>query len=267
MREEMEANRRRWDELVPIHARSKFYDLDGFRRGDSTLLPVEERELGEVRGQRLLHLQCHFGLDTLSLARKGAVVTGVDFSGSAIGLAKELAAELGLDARFIVSDVYDLPDVLGEEFDVVFTSYGVLCWLPDLRDWAEVIAAMLRKGGRFHLVEDHPLAGLIDEAAPAPLRMAFPYFLEGRATRFEVQGTYTDRQAQVGNTTTYEWTHTISDIINSLVRAGLRIEHLNEHPFSFFQRHASMVMAPDRTWRFQDPSVSFPMILSLKARK
>lgn len=267
MEREMEANRRRWDELVPIHAASRFYDVDGFRRGRNTLLPIEEEELGDVHGKRLLHLQCHFGLDTLSLARKGAKVTGVDFSQRAIEVATGLGNELGIPARFIASNVYDLPSVLDEEFDVVFTSYGVICWLPDLMAWAKVIARHLRKGGTFLLVEDHPLAALIDEKAPGPIRMAYPYFTSGEVTRFEVQGTYTDRGAEVENRSSYEWTHTISDILNSLVQAGLSIASMRECPFSFFRRHESMVMHRDGTWHFPDPAISFPMILSVRATK
>ena len=263
----MESNRRRWDELVAIHAGSRFYDVEGFRKGASTLLPVEEEALGDVKGKRVLHLQCHFGLDTLSLARKGAVVTGVDFSQNAISLAGQLSEELGIPARFVASNVYDLPSFLDEEFDVVYTSYGVICWLPDLPAWARVIARFLRKDGTFLLVEDHPLAALIDESAPAPIRIGYPYFTSGQATRFEIQGTYTDREATVQNAASFEWTHTISDILNSLTGAGLRIEGVREYPFSFFKRHDSMVRSPDGTWHFSDPSISFPMLLSVKARK
>jgi SAM-dependent methyltransferase len=267
MEREMEANRRRWDELVPIHEASRFYDVDGFKRGRNTLLPIEEEELGDVVGKKLLHLQCHFGLDTLSLARKGAEVTGVDFSQRAIDAATRLGQELGIPARFITSNVYDLPSVLDEEFDIVFTSYGVICWLPDLMAWAKVIARHLRKGGTFLLVEDHPLAALIDEKTPGPIRMAYPYFTSGEATRFDVQGTYTDREAKVDNCSSFEWTHSISDILNSLVLAGLSIASVHEYPFSFFKRHDSMVMHRDGTWHFTDPTISFPMILSVRATK
>ncbi|MDD1746229.1 MAG: methyltransferase domain-containing protein [Methanomassiliicoccales archaeon] len=267
VRNEVESNRRRWDELVPIHAASRFYDIEGFKRGRSTLLPVELEELGDLQGKRLLHLQCHFGLDSLSLARAGASVTGVDFSPRAIALAKEISNEIGVKARFVESDVYDLPKVLDERFDLIFSSYGVLCWLPDLPAWASVISEMLDDGGTFLLVEDHPLASLIDEKEAAPIRIVYPYFSDGRPTRFDVQGTYTDRSATVENSTSFEWTHPLSEIIDSLIGAGLRIEHVHEFPFSFFQRHASMRLHPDGTWHFPNDYLSFPMLLSIKAKK
>jgi len=266
-KEQVEANRRRWDELVPIHASSRFYDLEGFKKGRSTLLPVEIEELGDLQRKRLLHLQCHFGLDTLSLARRGAVVTGVDYSKKAISLAKEISLDVGIEARFIESDIYDLPSILSEEFDIVFTSYGVLCWLPDLGAWASVVSRMLVKGGSFLLVEDHPMASIIDEVAQAPIRCALPYFSDGGPAKFEVEGTYTDRRAKVENSTSFEWTHPLSEIIDSLVEAGLRIEHVHEFPFSFFQRHESMRMRPDGTWHLPDEFPSFPLLLSIKAIK
>jgi SAM-dependent methyltransferase len=267
VRNEVESNRRRWDELVPIHAASRFYDIEGFKRDRSTLLPVELEELGDLEGKKLLHLQCHFGLDSLSLARAGASVTGVDFSPRAIALAKEISNEIGVKARFIESDVYDLPKILDERFDLVFTSYGVLCWLPDLPAWASVIYEMLDDGGAFLLVEDHPLASIIDEKEAAPIRIAYPYFSDGGPTRFDVQGTYTDRSALVENSTSFEWTHPLSEIIDSLIGAGLVIEHVHEFPFSFFQRHGSMRMQPDGTWHFPKDCLSFPMLLSIKAKK
>jgi SAM-dependent methyltransferase len=266
-KEKVEANRRRWDELVPIHASSRFYDVEGFKRGRSTLLPVEIEELGNLQRKRLLHLQCHFGLDTLSLARRGALVTGVDFSKKAISLAKDISLDVGIEARFIESDIYDLPSVLPEEFDIVFTSYGVLCWLPDLRAWASVVNRMLVKGGSFLLVEDHPLASIIDETSPAPIRCTYPYFSDGRPAKFEVKGTYTDRMVKVENSTSFEWTHPLSEIIDSLIKAGLRIEYVHEFPFSFFQRHESMRMRSDGTWHLPDEFPSFPMLFSIKATK
>lgn len=266
-KKEVESNRRRWDELVPIHASSRFYDLEGFKQGRSTLLPVELDELGDLRGRRLLHLQCHFGLDSLSLARKGASVTGADFSHRAISLAKEISHDIGVEARFIESDIYDLPKVLDDKFDIVFTSYGVLCWLPDLPAWASVISEMLEEGGFFLLVEDHPLASTIDERGAAPIRIVHPYFSDGKPTRFDVEGTYTDRSAKFDNSTSYEWTHPLSDVIGSLVGAGLRIEHVHEFAFSFFQRHASMRMWSDGTWHLPDDFPPFPMLLSVKAIK
>ena len=150
--ERLLTNRRNWNERTPVHAATEFYDVEGFKAGRMTLTDVERREVGDVDGKTLLHLQCHFGLDTMSWARLGAMATGVDFSDAAIDLARSLNDELELHTRFIHSDVYDLPDVLDEEFDIVFTSYGVLVWLPHLDRWASVIHRMLRPGGTFHIV-------------------------------------------------------------------------------------------------------------------
>ena len=154
------ANRQNWNERTPVHAASDFYDVAGFKAGRITLTDIERGEVGDVSGKTLLHLQCHFGLDTMSWARLGATATGVDFSEAAIDLARSLNDELRLNTRFIRSDVYGLPDVLDEEFDVVFTSYGVLVWLPDLDRWARTIRRMLRSGGTFYLVEFHPFPHL-----------------------------------------------------------------------------------------------------------
>jgi len=264
--EEMAANRRHWDEVVPIHAASKFYDLEGFKKGKSSLLPVELEEVGQVDGKSLLHLQCHFGMDTLSWARLGAKVTGIDYSGEAIHLARSIAKETGIDARFIESNIYDLDSSLKERFDIVYTSYGVLCWLPDLKRWADQIRNHLKEGGFFYIVEDHPLASTIDEESADKICMNFPYFSPGEALKFELLGTYTDRSVRLKNKTSYEWPHPLSEIVNSLLEAGLSIEFLHEFPFGFFKRHPQMSRRADGTWHFDDPAISFPMMFSIKAR-
>ena len=144
--EQLQVNRANWNERTPVHAASEMYDVEGFKAGRITLHDVERREMGDVSGKTLLHLQCHFGMDTMSWARLGAVPTGVDLSDAAIDLARSLSGELNLDVRFIHSNIYDLPDVLDEQFDIVFTSYGALCWLPDLDEWASVVANHLKPG-------------------------------------------------------------------------------------------------------------------------
>ena len=156
MQEFMEANLRHWDGLIPVHERSRFYDVEGFRGGASTLHSIELEELGDVSDKSLLHLQCHFGLDTLSWAIQGARVTGADYSKEAITLARSLASDQRIDARFVVSNIYDLPNVLDERYDIVFTSYGVLMWLPELGPWAEVVSRFLKADGTFYMVEFHP---------------------------------------------------------------------------------------------------------------
>src|SRR5947209_740824 len=173
MDEYMATNRKLWDAWTKIHLDSEFYDVASFRNGERPIRirDYEREEIGEVAGRSLLHLQCHFGLDTLSWARLGAEVTGADFSGRAIELARSLAGELGLPARFVHSDVYSLPANLQGEFDIVFTSYGVLYWLPDLSRWAEVVAHFLKPGGVFYVVEYHPFSQVFDDENASELRV------------------------------------------------------------------------------------------------
>lgn len=160
----LQRNRHAWDLRTAAHLDTEFYDVDAFRRGGLSLRGLEREELGDVQGQSLLHLQCHFGLDTLSWARLGATVTGVDFSQDSIAAARSLAAETGIEAAFVCSDIYDLPKALDGEFGIVVTTYGVLPWLPDLAEWGRIVASFLRPGGRFCLVEIHPGQGIVTDA-------------------------------------------------------------------------------------------------------
>src|SRR5262249_14316808 len=179
-------NLARWNEITAIHAQSAFYNVEGFKRGQSSLRSIEVDELGDVAGKTLLHLQCHFGLDTLSWARRGAHVTGVDFSEPAIAQAQALARQNNLHPRLLRADVLDLAGRLSGPFDIVFTSYGVLCWLPDLRRWAEVIAHFLKPGGTFYMVETHPFATVLGEKKDTKeLTIAYPYFHEPEPIREE----------------------------------------------------------------------------------
>ena len=195
--EQKQANIAFWNELTAIHERSKFYDVPSFLSGKQTLQHVELKELGNVSGKSLLHLQCHFGMDTLSWARLGAQVTGVDFSDRAIDLAQKLNVKLDLDARFIQSDVFDLPSRLKEQFDIVFTSYGVLCWLQNLDLWAQTIAHFLKPQGTFLLVEEHPLAYIIDEHCNVDnIRLGYSYFDKSTLTMTS-DGSYADPIAKI----------------------------------------------------------------------
>jgi SAM-dependent methyltransferase len=266
MNEYLETNRKRWDELAPLHAQSGFYDVQGLRDGGLTLMPLEQEELGDVAGRSLLHLQCHFGLDTLSWARLGAQVTGVDFSEQAITLARSLSAELGIAADFVHSDVYDLPSVLNGRFDIVYTSYGVLCWLPDLPRWARVIAHFLRPGGTFYIAEIHPFAYVFhDEEDAEDLKVFYPYFHSAEPLRFQEQGSYAAPGADVLHTVTYEWQHSLGDVVNSLISAGLRIEFLHEFSYACFKMFPFLEQDADGWWRLDQEYGSIPMTFSLKA--
>lgn len=263
MDERLQANRAMWDEWTDIHVESDFYDVERFRRGEITLHKLEQDELGDVAGRKLLHLQCHFGMDTMSWSRLGADVTGVDFSPKAIDTANRLANELGIDARFICSDVYELPHVLEGAFDIVFTSYGVLTWLPDLQRWASVISHFLRDGGTFYIAEQHPAGGIYDYNA-YPLQIDDTYFRDepNELTRTE---SYADRDAAVAAGRQYQWRHPMSTIITSLANVGLHIDFLHEFPFCMFQRYAAMGERNPGQWHLPDDRV--PMLFSLKATK
>ncbi|MEI6309711.1 MAG: class I SAM-dependent methyltransferase [bacterium] len=263
----LEANRMLWDSLVAIHQRSRFYDLDNFLEGKSSLLAIEREEVGSVEGCSLLHLQCHFGMDTLSWARLGAQATGVDFSPRAIEEACALRDRLKLPAEFICCDLYDLPQRLEKRFQVVYTSYGVLCWLPDLPRWGRVVAHFLETGGRFVLVEGHPFLNVFANGSQeSSLRVAYSYFHRPEPSRWEVDGDYADPQAQV-NLPSYEWTHSLSDILNALLQAGLELESLREFPWAMYQCFPFLEQRPDGFWQMPGGVDSIPMLFSLRMRK
>jgi len=264
------ANNALWDEWTAIHAASAFYDLDGFKRGGIRLRDYEIAEIGDVAGRDLLHLQCHFGIDTLSWARLGARVTGADFSGAAIELARSLADELGFpEARFVRSDLYDLPAVLEGDFDVVYTSRGVLGWLPDVRRWARVVAHFLRPGGIFYITEIHPVAQAFENesVAPGELRLAYPYWEHAEPLTFAVQGSYADPTAEVTATAEHGWDHGLGEIVSALIDAGLRIESLREYPFVDWQLDF-LVEGPDGRFRLPDDTPGeLPLFFSIRATK
>lgn len=225
----IEAHRRLWDSWTSVHVRSEFYDVEGFRRGETSLRAIELDELSdEVAGRRLLHLQCHFGLDTLSWARLGARVTGVDLAPAAIEQARALATELGIEARFVAADVLELRQAIEDTFDIVFTSYGVLPWLDDLGRWARGVAESLRPGGVFYLVEFHPVLDMLSEDGR---RLEHGYFHHPEPLRVEELGTYADPGAEVEGES-FLWAHPLSEVIGALLAAGLRLEHLHEFDYS-----------------------------------
>jgi SAM-dependent methyltransferase len=200
----------------------------------------------------LLHLQCHFGLDTLSWARLGAKVTGVDFSDKAIALARSLSKELAIPSNFVCSDIYDLPKALKGKFDIVFTSAGVLAWLPDLRRWAQTIVHFLKSGGIFYIHEFHPFAYVFDDQDDiSDLRVAYPYFGSSEPIRCPVKGSYADRGAHVSQPVAYEWAHSLGEILDSLVAVGLRIDFLHEFPFCSIQMLPFMERGEDGRWRLK----------------
>jgi SAM-dependent methyltransferase len=258
-------NRALWDERVPIHLASDFYDLAGFRAGGQSLREFELAEVGDVTGRRLVHLQCHFGLDTLSWARRGAHVTGLDFSEKAIEAARTVADDVGLRARFVVADVYDAPAALGETYDIVYTGLGALCWLPDIGRWAGIVASLLRPGGFVHLTEFHPFGDTLDDQDGRTV--TFDYFAEGPQIWDEPDaGSYADPQAPVQHTRSIEFAHGLGEVVTALAAAGLRIDFLHEHDhtlwrrFTVLERHGAVYRLPEGRPRI-------PLMYSLRATK
>jgi SAM-dependent methyltransferase len=259
-----------WDEWTRVHETSAFYDLEGFKRGGIRLRAYELEEIGPVEGLDVLHLQCHFGLDTLSFARLGARVTGADFSAAAVTLAQRIATEIGHpEARFVQSDLDHLPDALDGAFDLVYTSRGVLGWLPDVRGWARVVAHFVRPGGRFYITEIHPVAQAFENegVAPGELRLAYPYWEHEVPLSFAVQGSYADPTARIAAEREHGWDHGLGEIVSALIEAGLRIESLREYPFVDWKLDF-LEERPDGTWRLPgELDGRLPLFFSILASK
>ena len=267
-----DANEELWNAWTAVHAAGDFYDLEGFKAGGVRIRPYEIDLLGDVTGKSLLHLQCHFGIDTLSFARLGARVTGADLSPDAIELARMLADELGFpDARFVRSNLYDLPKALEGTFDIVYTSRGVLGWLPDIRAWARVVAHFLAPGGTFFITEAHPVMNVFENegVAPGELRLTYPYWEHGEPLTFAVKGSYADPDADVGDLTEHSWDHGLGEIVTALIDAGLRIDKLIEYPFLEWKVDFLVEEEPGNDRWVLPPGTSgeLPLMFSLMASK
>jgi len=271
---EIADNRRLWDAWTAIHTTGEFYDVRRFRDdpNDLRIQPWEREEVGDVTGKSLLHVQCHFGLDTLSWARLGAAqVTGVDFSEPAIAFAKELASETGLAdrARFVVSNVYDLPGPLeGETFDVVYTGRGALGWLPDLGPWATAVAGFVKPGGIFYLHEEHPVILALDDdrAEPNPLYLRYDYW-GSETISFPVEGSYADPTAKVDAEVEHGWNHSLGEVVSLLAREGLRIELLDEKREVDWSKPFLVEKSSGTFGWPEDQAGNLPLMYSLRARK
>ncbi|MDP8901455.1 MAG: class I SAM-dependent methyltransferase [Actinomycetota bacterium] len=260
-----ETNRASWDERVPIHVCGEFYDVAGFKAGKEHLRPFELEEMGDVSGKELLHLQCHFGKDTLGWARRGARVTGLDFSAPAIEAARGLAAEIGVEAEFVRSDVYEAREALGgRTFDVVYTGLGALNWLPDIERWAGVAAGLVRPGGSLYLAEFHPFADIFGDD---DLTVEHDYFHTEEPQIWDEPGTYADLEAETEHNVTYEWNHTLSDVVTALIDAGLVLQFLHEHDHTLFPRWPILEKTDLDTYRLPEGIPRVPLMYSLKAHK
>jgi SAM-dependent methyltransferase len=269
--EPMEANRLQWDERAPLHVASRFYDVDSFRAGKSTVRAVELEEVGDVAGLELLHLQCHFGLDTLSWARRGAQVTGLDFSEPAVEAARALAKDEGIDARFVCANVYDAVVALqGRTYDIVYTGIGALCWLPDIDRWASTVAALVRPGGFLYVFEHHPFAGALGNGDQfSDLRFKYAYDTDpGEPMRWDGPGSYAVPDAVTLHNVVYEWNHGLGATVSAVIGHGLVLELLHEHQFMLWKRWPFLVEAEDGSWRLPaDDEGRLPLMYSLRATR
>ena len=269
MTDPIEINRLNWDERALIHARDTTgdYMLDRFRAGEDALHEIEAAEIGDIAGRRVLHLQCHIGRDTLCLARRGAIVTGLDFSADALKVARSLAAETGLKADFVQGRVEDAPRLAPGPFDLVFTTWGTICWLPDMKAWARTIAAVLRPGGELYFADGHPSFMVMGERDGKIVPFYDYDTPKDRPLEFAEETTYTGDPTIMTNRATREWIHSLSSIFGALIDAGMSIEMFREHEVLPWRGLKLLVPATDRLWRLPDGHPRLPLSLSLKARK
>lgn len=261
-----EANKKRWNELVGIHVKSGSYDVNGFLRGKSSLHAPELEALPDVEGKTLLHLQCYFGMDTLSWARRGAKVTGVDFSDKAIEMARLLVHKAGLEAEFINCNLYNLPQYLDREFDIVYTSYGVLMWLNDIDEWARIVARYLKTGGTFYIAEFHPFVWIFDNDHPTQLVIKYDYWHKTEPDHYISEEAYASGGLKLKNTDEYGWAHPLGTVVTALIDAGLTIELLREYPFTVDEDQFKFLKKdPEGYWRI--PGDPVPLMYSIKATK
>jgi SAM-dependent methyltransferase len=283
----LDANRAQWDERVPLHLASEFYDQSGLRRGEGRLTPFDEAELqqlfpgadGRFRldGKRVLHLQCHFGADTLTIAQRGASVIGLDFSPPAIRAARALASEVGLAdrARFLIANLYDARHALPEpdSFDVIFTTWGTIGWLPDVAEWARIIEWFLAPGGTLYFADGHPSAMVFDSTVSAnsstgsPMPgFAYPYG-DPNPLILDETDDYADGDAVLTHTRTWEWSHPVSEIVGALLGAGLRIDKLGEHFEVPWKMYDQLVPTGGGMFGWPDGTPWLPLALELVASK
>ena len=258
-----EHNRESWNELTSLHVNSDFYKLDKFKKGKTSLNHIELEEIGDVKGKKLLHLQCHFGMDTLSFARMGADVTGIDISDASIKVATELSKELSLPARFLRSNVYEINKILDDKFDVIYTSYGAINWLDNLDKWAQIISFYLKPEGKFYMVEFHPFIYTLNKELQIK-----EYYFKTKQIESIVIESYTDNSAVLEKKLKHvEWHHSLSEVINSLIKNGLQIEFFNEFPYQVYNCFKNMIEIKKGKWVFEKYRDKIPYMYSIKAIK
>ncbi|WP_299128421.1 class I SAM-dependent methyltransferase [uncultured Winogradskyella sp.] len=257
-----EVNKATWNKKVAIHAQSEMYNMEAFKAGKTSLHAYELKALGDVNGKSLLHLQCHFGQDTLSWSRLGADCVGVDLSDEGVKLAKQLNKDLKLSAEFVCCNVLDTSHYITKTFDIVYTSYGVIGWLPDLKPWAKMIADRLKVGGTFYIVEFHPILWMFDYVDGSP-KMKYHYNQNGIIYE-EYEGTYADQSSKMVSKE-YGWNHGLSEVVNALIEAGLQIEYLNEYDESPYDVFPDLIKLDNGMYKMKNQL--FPMLFEIKATK
>ncbi len=257
-----EVNKATWNEKVKVHAKSDMYDLEAFKKGKSSLMHYELDALGDLKGKSLLHLQCHFGQDTLSWSRLGAKCVGVDLSNEGIKLAQKLNEELNLDAEFVCCNVLDTSKYVKDEFDIVFTSYGTIGWLPDLKPWAGMIAKRLKKGGTFYIAEFHPIVWMFNYTEGKPI-MKYGY-MQDEVIYEEYEGTYANQSSKMISKE-YGWNHGLGEVVTALTEAGLHIDYLKEHDESPYNVLPDLIETKSGNYVTKDKL--YPLIFEIKATK
>ena len=257
----LDSNKRLWNERTKHHLKSEFYDLKSFLNGANSLNQIELELLGDVKDKTILHLQCHFGQDSLSLSRMGAKVTGVDFSEEAILAANNLTSQLVLNAQFICCDLYDFPNHNAAQFDVVFTSYGTIGWLPDIDKWAAVVANSLKQGGSFVFVEFHPVVWMFDNQFQ---ELQYAYFK--REPIVEEEGTYTDTESSF-SMTSIGWNHSIDEVLQPLLDNGLQLLSFKEFDYSPYNVFPDMMEVYPKRFQFKTRKGIIPLVYALKMVK
>lgn len=258
----LKINKKLWNDKTPIHYASDFYDVKSFLKGRDSLNSIESGLLGNISNKKILHLQCHFGMDTISLAKRGAEVTGIDLSDQSIKLARDLNIKAGTNANFIQSDVYSLPENLNKQFDIVFTSYGTVGWLPDIMKWAEIIHHFLNPGGRFVMVEFHPVVWMFDDNFK---EIVYKY-ADTNPIIEELKGTYTNRTANIKNKSV-SWNHGLGNILDALIQMELVITGFQEYDYSPYDCFKNTVEIEQGKFQIQGLEGKIPMLYSVVAQK
>jgi len=258
----IEINRNSWNNRTDSHLKSEFYDMENFLKGKTSLNSIELALLGDLTGKTILHLQCHFGQDSISLSRLGAEVTGVDLSDKAIENAKQIAKDTNSNTTFICCDIYDLPNHLDKQFDLVFTSYGTIGWLPDLEKWAQIVSKYLKPNGQFLFVEFHPVVWMFDDNFD---KIGYRYFNSGPIIETE-NGTYADKSADISQEYVM-WNHGMSEVVNNLIKCGLEINSLNEYDYSPYDCFSKTIEFEPKKYRIEHLENKIPMVYSIVATK